>query len=49
MLDFNIQLWDQLLDDETKAIYAQAGYYTSKLKLGDGTIYDNVNIIALNT
>ena len=55
MIAFNLELWDQYFDEEAKAVYAKAGYYTQKLKTKNATdgstlkVYDNVNVIAVNT
>ncbi len=49
MLAFNLEMWSEYLDDAAKEQYAKAGYYTQKLKLKDGTTFDKVNIVAINS
>ena len=53
MIAFNLDVWDEYLDAEAKAIYAKAGYYTQKLRVKntDGTQKDveKTNILAVNT
>ena len=49
ILDVNLKLWDQWLDEGAKQQYAKAGYYTQKLKLKNGTVFDKVNVVAVNT
>lgn len=49
MLDINLELWKDWLDADAQEMYKKAGYYTQKLKLKDGTVFDKVNIVAINT
>lgn len=43
-------MWKEwLFDEEAKKTFAQVGYYTQKLKLKNGKVYNNVNILAVNS
>jgi len=49
MITYNLNLWRKYMTEEAQEVFAQHGYYQQKLNLTDGTHYDNVRIIALNT
>ncbi|CDW80649.1 saposin b domain-containing protein [Stylonychia lemnae] len=49
MLDINLKLWSEWLDENAQQQYAKAGYYTQKLKLKNGTVFDKVNVVAINS
>lgn len=49
MLDINLKLWEQWLDEPAQDVYREVGYYTQKLKLKNGTTFDKVNVVAINT
>eukprot|EP00347_Sterkiella_histriomuscorum_P022876 403336826 len=40
MLEINLNLWKQWLDEEAQNVYMKAGYYTQKLKLQNGKVFD---------
>lgn len=49
MLAFNMKIWADYLDEGAMKQYGKAGCYTQTLKLKNGTTYDNVKIVALNS
>lgn len=49
MIQLQAKLWDQYLDAEAKEVYVKQGYYSQKLKLKDGTVFEKTNIVAINT
>ena len=49
MLGINLKLWKNYLTPEAQEVYAKVGYYTQKLTLKNGKVYDKVNIVAINS
>ena len=49
MIKFDIEHWRQWLTPEAIEIFKEQGYYSEYFKLTDGTKFDKVRIIALNT
>ena len=49
ILQINLDLWKDYLDEEAQKVYAKQGYYTQKLKLKDGRVFEKYNIVAINS
>jgi len=49
ILPFLANYWQKWLDEEALADFSKMGFYTTKLSTSNGTKYDNVNVIAINT
>jgi len=49
ILPFLAKYWSDYLDEDALKDFSKNGFYTTKFKTTDGTVYDNVNVIAINT
>lgn len=49
ILPFLANYWQKWLGEESLADFEKMGFYTAKFSTTDGTKYDNVNVIAINT
>ena len=49
ILPFLGNYWSTWLDEEALKEFEANGFYTQKFATTDGTVYDKVNVIAINT
>lgn len=49
MITYNLELWKVWLTEDAQKQFAVNGFYSQKLKTSDGTVYDKVRVIAVNT
>jgi len=49
ILPFLANYWSKWLDEDSISDFQKMGFYTAKFSTTDGTQYDNVNVIAINT
>jgi len=49
IIPFLGEFWKVWLDEDALKEFLVNGFYTQKFATTDGTVYDNVNVIAINT
>lgn len=49
ILPFLAEYWSDYLDEAALKDFSKNGFYTTKFRTTDGTVYENVNVIAINT